>query len=171
MGHGFANKLDFNGDIYYGEPDSDDEAYEDATKQKWGQNVYFYEYNALSYAYAFQQELFKQMGLKSFEVYRGVRDDVLLNEISGGSRSKEDSVKIKTRPTASTSNTLAIGKSFGNVCLSFEVPIENIILSPFVSKKLSSDGRTYGGIFDEDEYVVAGLIDIPGKIVSYENEG
>jgi hypothetical protein len=91
--HGFANKLDFNGNIYYG--DDDDDMYDDARKEKWGQNVYFYEYNALSYAYAFQQELFKQMGIKSFEVYRGVKDNFLWNEIIEGSMSKKDSVKIK----------------------------------------------------------------------------
>lgn len=102
--------------------------------------------------YAYQQAVFKHLGVTHITLYRGIEFD---------SNVTKGSVKVESRYAASWTANPLIAARFGNQMIKSIVPVHNIILSPIVAK--SMDGES---TLNESEYVVMGSSDIECNLFS-----
>jgi len=123
-------------------------------------------YNSwLQAVHTFQQEVFREMGVKEITLYRGVQNQdisAVEGRMFGGIRSG-DAVTMDTRAASSYSHDPRIAAKFGTV-LKYKVPVENIILSPMVAPELGSAEGTGSTNFGEAEFVVMGASMLEGEM-------
>jgi hypothetical protein len=106
-------------------------------------------------AYAWQQACFAFLGVKTVTLYRGVTNV--------GPLTKGDKVKVESRPSCSFSLDSYVASNFGKV-LQYEIPVDKIFMSPFVSKRLGESNES-SNLENEEEYIVLGSSDMEGVFV------
>ena len=111
--------------------------------------------DALQKAYAYQQAVFKHLGIKEITLYRGVSDDQLETDPP----SHGDSVKIKARHASSWTSNPEVSLRFGSRVVKTTVSVDRIFLSPIVDKQF--DG---GYAMSESEFVVMGSEDLDCEV-------
>ena len=111
----------------------------------------------LSEGYAYQQAVFKHLGITHVTLYRGVRDD----QLETVPPSHGDKVQIKSRPASSWSVSPKTAQSFGPRMIKSTVPVERILMSPISYSQ-------FGGALSEYEYVVIGAEDLEGEVFGEE---
>ena len=105
-------------------------------------------------AYAYQQDVFKHLGITHITLYRGLYDEKLDTDPP----SHGDKVKIKTRPASSWSIDPVIGSAFKSRVVKCQVPVEKILASPMVYRKFGDSAGT------EFEFVVMGAEELDCEI-------
>jgi hypothetical protein len=100
--------------------------------------------------YAYQQAVFKHLGVKEVTLYRGVEIDPT-----------EGKVRVASRPLASWSSNPAVASRFGTQIVKCVVPIHKILLSPIIAKSMDGDSR-----LDESEYAVMGSSELECDLFS-----
>lgn len=111
----------------------------------------------LSEGYAYQQAVFKHLGITHVTLYRGVRDD----QLATVPPSHGDKVQIESRPASSWSASPKTAQSFGPRMIKSKVPVERILMSPISYSQ-------FGGANSESEYVVIGAEDLEGEVFGEE---
>jgi hypothetical protein len=111
----------------------------------------------LSKAYAYQQAVFKHLGITHITLYRGVKQFNADGEHQPTLKSGEK-VKMKTRQASSWSANPEVGTRFGSRLLTCSVPVEQILMSPITDVRL--DGEGAHGSMGETEFVVMGAEDM-----------
>jgi hypothetical protein len=106
-------------------------------------------------AYAYQQAVFKHLGIKEITLYRGVSDPILDREPP----SHGDPVKISARPASSWTSNPEVSLRFGGRVVKTTVSVERILLSAILDPQL--DG---GSALSESEFVVMGSEDLECEV-------
>ena len=101
--------------------------------------------------YAYQQAVFKHLDVTHIDLYRGIASPNL------NSKSIGDRVQIQSREASSWSGNPEVASRFGTHIIHCRVPVERIILSPIVGKRLEGDS-----FLAESEFVVMGAEDLEG---------
>lgn len=100
--------------------------------------------------YAYQQSVFKHLGITHVTLYRGVQIDTdLPNE--------GDSVKVQSRTISSWSSNPIVASTFGNRTVKCTIPVEKIFGSASIYRPF--DGSRYDSIH-ESEFIVLGSSDL-----------
>jgi hypothetical protein len=107
--------------------------------------------------YAYQQAVFKHLGITHVTLYRGVKDD----RLDTVPPSHGDKVQIKSRPASSWSASPKTAQIFGDRMIKATVPVERILMSPITY-------NPFGGASSESEYVVIGAEDLEGEVFGAE---
>ena len=111
----------------------------------------------LSKAYAYQQAVFKHLGITHITLYRGIKE-VNADGYHEPTLKSGDKAKIKSRPASSWTSNPEVGTRFGSRLLTCEVPVEQILMSPTMNIKLDGEGAQ--GSMGETEFVVIGAEDM-----------
>jgi hypothetical protein len=96
--------------------------------------------------YAYQQSVFKHLGVTHVTLYRGVTD----KQLDTVPPSHGDKVQIQARPASSWSINPTVACDFGSRIVKCQVPVENILASAMVQPYFANNPST------EFEYVVIG---------------
>ena len=95
--------------------------------------------------------MFKHLDVTHIDLYRGIANPNL------NSKSIGDRVQIQSREASSWSGNPEVASRFGTHIIHCRVPVERIILSPIVGKRLEGDS-----FLAESEFVVMGAEDLEG---------
>ena len=107
--------------------------------------------------YAYQQAVFKHLGITQVTLYRGVSDPSINNDPPPHGTK----VRVKSRPASSWSANPEVALRFGSRIIQCKVPIERILMSAVIAPSMD------GGVFlNESEYVVMGSEDLESEIFS-----
>jgi hypothetical protein len=105
--------------------------------------------------YAYQQAVFKHLGIKEITLYRGVQIDTDLPN-------DEDTVKVQSRTIASWTSNPIVASTFGNRTIKCTIPVERIFGSASIYRPF--DGSRYDSIH-ESEFIVLGSSDLDCTIL------
>ena len=153
--HGALSSMGVNGS-----PSPDDERSEyrmkDRENGKTKENVKEY----LKEVAAWNQAVYKHVGLKDVTLFRGISGQGLDQEPPD----KGQETIVKTRELSSFSSDAGLARSFGRV-VKFKVPVTQVLWSYLSDPKFSRDG-VGDSAYGEAEVTVMGASDLTGTIIT-----
>jgi hypothetical protein len=115
--------------------------------------------DAMLKAYAYQQEVFKKLGVTHVTLYRGVEFESLRTVPPN----EGDPVQIQSRPLSSWTTNKTISVGFGSRMVKCNIPVERILMSQLTHEILG--GTSADSTWNQSEYCVMGAEELDCEII------